>query len=210
MELVIQWVTQIILFILLATIIDLLLPNSTMKNYIKVVVGLLLILIFLKPVFYLFQADVDQTINRAIASFNTSNEEKNIENSIELKKKEIQASKRAYILEQMAVQMEDIVKEGLRDNYGVAIVDMSFQLNDEREVNYDSLEKVSVILKKEDVQEIETGNVDEVVIRVGDEEEDEKKETEDTSNTSRIRSYLKEEWQLQKKDVTIEWEGGVQ
>ncbi|MDC3414427.1 stage III sporulation protein AF [Aquibacillus sp. 3ASR75-11] len=202
--------TQIILFILLATIIDLLLPNSTMKNYIKVVVGLLLILIFLKPVFYLFQADVDQTINRAIASFNTSNEEKNIENSIELKKKEIQASKRAYILEQMAVQMEDIVKEGLRDNYGVAIVDMSFQLNDEREVNYDSLEKVSVILKKEDVQEIETGNVDEVVIRVGDEEEDEKKETEDTSNTSRIRSYLKEEWQLQKKDVTIEWEGGVQ
>ncbi len=35
-----EWVTNIILFILLATVIDMLLPNSSMQKYTKMVTGL--------------------------------------------------------------------------------------------------------------------------------------------------------------------------
>ncbi|MDV2687064.1 stage III sporulation protein AF, partial [Alkalihalophilus lindianensis] len=51
MDFLIEWVTNIILFILLATVIDMLLPNSSMQKYTKMVMGLLLIAIILTPIF---------------------------------------------------------------------------------------------------------------------------------------------------------------
>ena len=42
MEFIKEWVTNIILFILLATVIDMLLPNSKFQKYTKMVTGLLL------------------------------------------------------------------------------------------------------------------------------------------------------------------------
>jgi len=85
-----EWVTNIILFILLATVIDMLLPNSSMQKYAKMVTGLLLIAIILTPIFKLISKDFE-TAMASIPSFQ-GNEEKNMENLIELKKKEIQAS----------------------------------------------------------------------------------------------------------------------
>ena len=44
-----------------------------------------------------------------------------MKNLIELKKKEIQASQHAYILEEMAVQLKKDVKEELMEQYGLEI-----------------------------------------------------------------------------------------
>lgn len=66
MDVIIQWVTQIILFVILAAIIDLLIPVDAMKKYVKLAVGLILILILLKPVFYLFDADIEQAVETSI------------------------------------------------------------------------------------------------------------------------------------------------
>ena len=42
MEFIKEWVTNIILFILFATVIDMVLPNSKFQKYTKMVTGLLL------------------------------------------------------------------------------------------------------------------------------------------------------------------------
>lgn len=49
-----EWITSIILFILFAIVIDLLLPNSSMQKYAKMVVSLLLIVVMLNPIFAFF------------------------------------------------------------------------------------------------------------------------------------------------------------
>lgn len=85
MSYLIEWVTNIILFILLATVIDMLLPNSSMQKYTKMVTGLLLIAIILTPIFKLISKDFESTL--ASISFLETPGEKNMENSIELKKK---------------------------------------------------------------------------------------------------------------------------
>ncbi|AEN87653.1 Stage III sporulation protein AF [Priestia megaterium WSH-002] len=141
------WITNIVLFILLATIINLLLPNSSFQKYTKLVVGLLLMLIIITPVFQIFKVDVNQMLKSL--SLSSIRSDQQVENSIENQKKEIQASQRAYILEQMAVQMEADVKEELMDQYGVAIDRIHIETkkpNDEPTA--DNIKSISVAVSK--------------------------------------------------------------
>lgn len=53
-----QWLKEIIMIILLATFIDLLLPNRTMQRYVKLMLSLIILLTLLSPVLRLFDAKV--------------------------------------------------------------------------------------------------------------------------------------------------------
>ena len=54
-----DWLKQIVLLVLIATFIDLLLPNNRLDRYVKLVMGLLIILAMLSPVFQLLSEDHD-------------------------------------------------------------------------------------------------------------------------------------------------------
>src|SRR5699024_12872035 len=61
MEIFSDWITQIVLFILLGTVIELLLPDTRMKKYVNLILGLLLLLILSKPILYLFSVDTERS-----------------------------------------------------------------------------------------------------------------------------------------------------
>src|SRR5699024_37373 len=89
MDVLNQWVGQIIIFVLLATIVDLLIPATAMKKYIKLVVGLILILIFLKPVFHLFDMNIQKTLEDSYAQLDQDQGKlDNTEKLLEMQKKE--------------------------------------------------------------------------------------------------------------------------
>ncbi|HEY8342248.1 MAG TPA: stage III sporulation protein AF [Calditerricola sp.] len=48
------WLKKIVLLVLLATVLDLLLPNTELQRYVKLVMGLLILLVILSPVLTLF------------------------------------------------------------------------------------------------------------------------------------------------------------
>src|SRR5690625_390193 len=100
MEKIIHWMTQIVLYLLLVTMIDLILPNQTMKRYVKLVTGLILILIFLKPLFSLSSLDLQQEIEQAFMQSQTES----FNQHIPLKKIDFEASQRDYIFEKMSEQ----------------------------------------------------------------------------------------------------------
>jgi len=80
-----EWIMNIIVFILLAMIVDMLLPSSAMKKYTKLVTGLLLIAIILTPVLKIFSQDFDSLMDQVSAK-SIVNKNK-VENLIEMKKK---------------------------------------------------------------------------------------------------------------------------
>lgn len=53
------WLKEIIFVILFATFIDLILPNSTMQRYVKVVISLFILLTILSPIIHLLTSDFD-------------------------------------------------------------------------------------------------------------------------------------------------------
>ncbi|PLS01706.1 stage III sporulation protein AF [Neobacillus cucumis] len=198
-----EWVTNIILFILLATVIDMLLPNSSMQKYTKMVTGLLLIAIILTPIFKLISKDFETTMS-SIPSYQVPGE-KNMKNSIDLKKKEIQASQHAYILEEMAVQLKKDVKEELMNQYGLEIDKIDLAVNEESDKAFpENLQKVTVLLKQpengvktvEAIKPVEI-NTEKPLSSNGSKEE-----------TEKIASFLSKKWNVSEKTVEVSIEGG--
>ncbi|GGD21233.1 stage III sporulation protein AF [Pontibacillus salipaludis] len=206
MAFITEWVTQIILFLLLALVTDLLLPASSFRKYIKLVVGLLLILVFLQPVFKLFDVNMDQFFTQEMNRWNDQAEVESMKNSIEEKKKEIQASQRAYILEQMAVQLENEVKEELMNDHNVEIQNFSFQFKKDAEMNLEGLKSLTVTMKESGDQEAGTDEVEEIVIDLNQQP----KNQEDKKSLNAVKSYLSSAWDIPEDQLILQWEGGVQ
>lgn len=205
MDLINEWITNIILFILLAIIIDLLLPNSSMQKYVKMVVGLLLIVIILTPLFRIFSTDVE-TLLQSINLKSSNGQDQNLENLIEMKKNEIQASQHAYILEQMAVQMKSDVNEELVQKYGLNVKHISLNIPDEKiteDVLKGDISSIEVVLseeveKTETVTKVETVSIDTSKPIQKDENQVE----------AEVVKFLASKWEIDPEKVVVVMEGG--
>ncbi|MGP4107306.1 stage III sporulation protein AF [Virgibacillus sp. L01] len=208
MEILTQWVTQIIIFLLLASIVDLLIPATSMKKYIKLVVGLILILIFLKPLFYLFDFDAQQALERSYSQImNQQIEGERVESSIKMQKSEILESQNAYILEQTVVQLKELAKKPLQEDYQVEISDIKFPQTEhsaETELSIENLDEVIVFLAESDKEEGSVSAVDDIVISTDKPVTNDKK-----VDVNGIKLLLQDTWEIDTKKLTILWKGGT-
>ncbi|MBT2605176.1 stage III sporulation protein AF [Bacillus sp. ISL-53] len=146
------WVSNIIIFVLLATVIDMLLPNSALQKYAKMVIGLLLIAIIITPILGLFNKDFDDILTAATSEFENQ-KKKDLGNLTELKKKEIQATQGAYILKQMAVDLQAEVEEELMADYNMRISSIDVGVKNEEEPGVDDLQNITISLEKAEGKE---------------------------------------------------------
>jgi stage III sporulation protein AF len=203
MSFLIEWVSNIILFILLATVIDMLLPNSSMQKYTKMVTGLLLIAIILTPIFKLISQDFETTF-AAISTFQAP-DGKNMKNLIEMKKKEIQASDHAYIVEQVAVQLKKGVEEELMKQYGLEIAKIDLSTNEKSNQTFpENLQKVSVLLKQPSNQ-VEAV---EVVKQVEINTQKPLSSNRNTKQKKEITTFLSQKWNVKTSVIEVSIEGG--
>ncbi|MFK3958509.1 stage III sporulation protein AF [Guptibacillus hwajinpoensis] len=200
MDIITGWITNIIVLILLATVLELLLPNSNMQRYVKMVIGLMLMAVILSPILTIFTKDFDAMLRTVTLTDSTQNA--NMENQIESKKSEIQASNAAYIEEQMAVQMKSQVEKELRDQFNLEITSVSLQLkNLDGEKNIDQI----VVTVNEAGAEKSVQEVDAVSVSIDIQEE----EVEATDTLSRkVAYFLADEWELYPKQVGVQVKGG--
>ena len=192
-----EWVTNIIVFVLLASVIDMLLPSSNMQKYTKIVTGLLLITIILTPLMKLFTADFEE----ALADINLEGTVKtaSVENLVEMKKKEIQASQRAYILEQMAVQMKDDVEKEMIEQYGLTVKHIELEADDLEKLP-ESILSVSIHLDT---------SQDETVTAIKPVEIDTTKAIPKDESNQEITEMLSEKWNIPGDKLVITIEGGA-
>ncbi len=203
MELITHWISQIIIFILIATIIDLLIPTTSMTKYIKLVLGLILMLIFLQPIFYMFQIDIKQTIKTSFSQLEKQEFTVNsLENITEKKKNEIQASQDAYILEQMSIELIDLAENQLLEEHELEIMDIEFKFLEEQNKSYESLEEIIVVLNK--VEDGSVNLVNEVIIGSNNDVD----RYNQSYDTDEIQRLLQEVWEVTDKEITLSIGGG--
>lgn len=204
MEYLKEWITNIILFILLATVIDMLLPNSSMQKYTKMVTGLLLIAIILTPIYKFISNDFEAELASIPSLQGTANN--TMKNSIDLQKKEIQASDHAYILEQMAVQLKKSAQEELMKQYRLEIDKIDITTNEKSGQAFpDNLQKVSVLLKEPDKEEQAVEAIKPIKIN-----EDTPLPTNgSTDETKKIAAFLSKQWNVSENTVQVSIEGRI-
>ncbi|MCA0985977.1 stage III sporulation protein AF [Guptibacillus algicola] len=198
MDIITGWVTNIILLILVATVLELLLPNSSMQRYVKMVIGLMLMAVILSPLLKIFTEDFDAMLRSVTLTDSRTGIQ--MENSIETKKSEIQASNSAYIEEQMAVQLKSQVEKELRERFNLEISGLSLALGEvEGEKNIDQI----AVKVKEASEEIAVSDIEAVSISISDSDE-----MEIDTDAKKVAYFLADEWQLYPNQVGVEVEGG--
>lgn len=205
MTIITEWVMQIIIFMLIGTIIELLLPNHSMKKYIHLVVGLLLLIILAKPILYLFQVDIVSQFNKfENVLFQSNDHFIETENLLEMQKKEIQAEQDAYIWNEVTSQLKNAANPTLEEEYEAQITDISFVYQSNMLDNLADLEKVVVTLHSlaETEQASETIRID-----INTDVRPERVSNYRLNNN--IRTTLAETWGLNKGQIEVIWEGGT-
>jgi stage III sporulation protein AF len=176
-----------------------------LQKYVKVVVGLLLISIILSPVMKLFTSDFETAIT-SLSKFQGSSENKSIENSIDLQKKEIQASQQAYILEQMAVQLKMDAEEELMEQHDMEIAGIQVEANETDEtLTPENLESITVEIAVPRDEDESVTAVKEIKIDT----EQPLQSEQDAINTDQVTSLLAEKWNVPKETIQIVVKGGT-
>ncbi|XQY90563.1 stage III sporulation protein AF [Metabacillus sp. HB246100] len=205
-----EWITNIIVFILLAVIIDLLLPNSSMQKYAKMVISLLLIVVIINPIFKIFSKDMNEVLREF--SLESSSNDDRVKNLIEFQKKEIQASQRAYILEQMAVQMKTMADEELVEKYDVGIERILLTDSDELEniESYKDLQHIQVMItQRQLVQSGQNPSVEVIQpVSIDTSESLPVNEAKEQVNEVEVIADLAEIWGVGEEVITLQVERG--
>ncbi|MFI8706118.1 stage III sporulation protein AF [Bacillus sp. NPDC077411] len=204
MQFVVEWIRNIIVFLLLATMLHMLLPNSNLQKYVKFVVSLLLVVLILTPLFKLFQTDIQDVIANASQDKYMANG--SIENKINEKKKEIQASQRAYILEQMAVQMKKQVGKELEKQYGMAVMSLQIKVPEDKKEVKSQQDIQSVVVTLQANERSRAGAI-ETIQKVDINSKEPRKTSE--QNTAEMKQFFSNKWQLEENKIKIQVEGGI-
>ncbi|WP_054859304.1 MULTISPECIES: stage III sporulation protein AF [Gracilibacillus] len=201
MEFLSGWVLQIVIFIILAMVVDLILPSSKIKQYAKLVIGLLLILIILQPILSIFKVDVEQLISPVFQTSTNSNLEAEIENQTNQKKNEIESINRAYVLQEMVVQMKNLVEEELNQDYQSAIDHLEVEWKEEETA--ETTEDITAIyVQLKPFQEGNLETVEKVEINIG---ESEKELDNESFDNQEIIDFLAEQWQVEADIIHARW-----
>ncbi|ADU29969.1 stage III sporulation protein AF [Evansella cellulosilytica] len=164
MGIITSWITNIILLILFATILELLLPNSKMQRYVKLVVGLMLLMVMLNPILSIFQNDPEAWLDD-ISSWTNEPSEQTM-SSMDAMQSEIEKENLARISEQVAVQLKNVAAKELEQQYEVVIrnIYLEFETFQEDEDLLDHLSDVDVFIQSLDEFEKEENEIKVVTI----------------------------------------------
>lgn len=196
-----EWITTLIVFLLIAVILELLLPTSTMKRYADLILGLIMMILILQPVFELLNREPETWFDWGDFQVTEGVDEMEIE--IDEKKSEIQASHDAYISEQVGARLGSEAEDALEEDFDLGIKEISVSSHTELEVG--------VVVGEIDEQEAETVSVqpvEEISTDDATEPADSTRTVHDRQ-TEEVRARLAEVWQIDEEsiDVSLEEEG---
>ncbi|MGV2622060.1 UNVERIFIED_CONTAM: stage III sporulation protein AF [Halobacillus marinus] len=196
MEAFVEWITRIVLFLILAIVADALLPSGVMKKYARLVMSILLLLIFLGPLFRLLNVDPEVLMRETNAALDEQVDGEMLDEEIESKKKEILEGQDAYKLEQVTQALSAELEQPLEENYQMTLADVEMSFYQEP-YGMETLDKLTLTLTSEKEREA----VEEVDISIKEE-----KQTEARGNDEEIQQWVAEQLDLDKEQIDIRWE----
>ncbi|KMY54728.1 hypothetical protein AC623_12940 [Bacillus sp. FJAT-27231] len=120
-----NWLESIIAFLLLAAVVDLLLPSNRFQQYAKVVIGLLLLFIMLQPLWKILSVDIEEKLAEWADSTITDQQAATAAIS---KQSSLESSKELFILKESEQQLQALVENDLKQTFHKEIVDINIQV----------------------------------------------------------------------------------
>lgn len=204
-----DWLKQIIILVLIATFIDLLLPNNALDRYVKLVMGLLIIMAIMTPIFHLLSQKMDLS---ALAFTNVPAGQGQMASlqQIEEQSAKVKTTQDRLIQEQSAKQMEKSIKEQVRQKFGVDVIEAKVELHVEPQGRTE-IKQIDVLVRQPTPARSVPGEaaIQPVHIDIGGGKtgspaapSEQAGQTGQVS-TVNIATYLSDAWQLRREQVRV-------
>jgi stage III sporulation protein AF len=154
-----DWLRDIIAVILLAALVELLLPNKSMQRYARLVVGLFILITILTPILKLFQSDMKSKLDSGLAMWSTQAAVSQVQmaslSDIRQSAEQLNRKREQEVAKLTELKLEQTMQAELEESAGIAVeqVDAELRWVIRPEGNTPYINKVTVTLKQADSDE---------------------------------------------------------
>jgi stage III sporulation protein AF len=217
-----EWIKHIVLLILMATFLDLILPNSSMRKYVKLVVGFLLILLILSPILHLFQYDQERLFLKIDQMMQKENKPLNLQ--LEREKGKLEKLQEDAIFKEVSEQWSEEIKTGVENKFQLAVQHITLEMETKedsvsiKELKLQVEEKASAGAEeqKENTRKVSSSSqarevepVQPVNIQITDSskkpEKDEELSVQQKKIQEEVLAYLVDEWNISVDKIYFSW-----
>ena len=151
MSILILWVKKLILLVLLATFLELLLPDNAYQKYVRLSMGLLILLTLLTPLLEIFQTPI------TLDQLSNFYQEKTSQQGLDLERiqglsKQLVAYQDETTTQYVQTQMKDLVKQQVEEQYQVQVETVDVKLKKDKE-NKPIIDQILVTLQQKTTQD---------------------------------------------------------
>jgi len=207
-----EWVKNIVFVVLLASFVDLLLPNASMQKYARVVLGMLVILIIITPILEVFGDSISiSAITKEFESDLTLGNTISTLGSIDTVRQKGEQEYQDNILEQVEVNMKINLKQILEERLNIVINNLILKtdvIGGVWEINQITIYATNTenlnTGKEDSIRMVEAVGIKNVVVNNGDtlvitNEIDE----ENKKIISDIKEIIEDEWNIKKEKIAV-------
>ncbi|WP_339256206.1 stage III sporulation protein AF [Paenibacillus sp. FSL R5-0713] len=123
-----NWLQELIMIVLLATFVDMLLPNRSMERYVKLVLSLLILLTLLSPITKLLKSDPVGELKRAMSAMDAPSDGNATLEQILAQGKRLQAGEQEQSLQWTAKELANVMKGQIEETTGARVRSVEVQL----------------------------------------------------------------------------------
>lgn len=199
-----SWLQGIIISVIVATIIEMILPNGNTKKYVKVVLGIYVVFNIITPIINQFTNS-----NFELSSIINIEEYTKKMDTYEVSSNNIEKSNEKNIKQIYINNLENDITAKLEEKeYLVKKIDVEIENDETYKIkNIElALSKKEVKEEKETKNEVVIDEIEKVEIQVGEKKKDETKEEKSDlteSEKKEIKKYLSSVYEIQEKQITI-------
>ncbi|MCF7753281.1 stage III sporulation protein AF [Paenibacillus xylanexedens] len=123
-----NWLQELIMIVLLATFVDMLLPNRSMERYVKLVLSLLILLTLLSPITKLLKSDPVGELKRAMSAMDAPADGNATLEQILAQGKRLQSNEQEQSLQWTAKELANVMKGQIEETTGAKVRSVEVQL----------------------------------------------------------------------------------
>lgn len=123
-----SWLRELIMIVLLATFVDMLLPNRSMERYVKLVLSLLILLTLLSPITKLLKSDPVGELKRAMTAMDSPSDGNATLEQILAQGRRLQSNEQEQSLQWTAKELADVMKGQIEETTGERVQSVEVKL----------------------------------------------------------------------------------
>ncbi|WP_339062463.1 stage III sporulation protein AF [Tepidibacillus marianensis] len=210
-----HWLQNIILVVLLATFVDLLLPTKNLQKYAKMVLGLIVILSIITPIFSLFSKEFSiETIIQQWDKQTRSDENVPVMETLSQNQEQINQQYQEKLIAQVETSMKQHLSSVLENRFSITVQTVLLEAKIDEQQNW-QIQHVQVniqegITKKvnnkdsevKEIENVETVSIDSNEIK----QNNSNKVDVNPQLTKEIVEVIHEQWGLNEEQITVKIE----